>query len=101
MKTVLDPQLLQLVEQAQESNPSVWRPVEVMVGLRSAATDAQISQLKASGMTMRSQVGDVLTGIVKIGDVRVLAALPFVLKIELSSPVFGEAAPSPPELPTE
>ena len=45
--------------------------------------------------------GDVLTGVIRLDDVPVLAALPEVIRIEASSPIFVEKPTHSGSLPAE
>lgn len=101
MSDVLDPRLLEMVERLATGVADGATPVEVMVGLAAALDDPQRRELAARGLSIRSEIGDVLTGVIKLEDVGALAALPGVRRIEASSPVYPEAPGKKRQLPTD
>lgn len=68
--------------------------VEVLIGLDGPASDAELAALKASGLTVRSVIGDVLTGTIAAGAVAGVAAHPKVVKIEASGALQMERPPT-------
>lgn len=68
--------------------------VEVLVGLDGPASDAELAALKASGLSVRSVLGDVLTGTIPAGRVAGVAAHPKVVKIEASGGLQMERPPT-------
>lgn len=101
MTDVLDPRLLDMVERMVPGSGAEAQPVEVLVGLTQPLDDALRAQVQACGLNLRSEVGDVLTGVINLGAVGALSALDCVLRIEASSPVHRENAGKKPPLPTE
>lgn len=101
MPNVLDPRLMEMVEHFNAGATEGERSVEVLVGLASLMDAAQQQAVTACGLHIRSAIGDVLTGVIKLEDVSTLAALPGVLRIEASSPVYREAGGTRRQLPTE
>lgn len=91
MDEKLDPKLLQVVEKAH-ADTSAGAVVQVLVGLDAALDETQRKDLASRGLTVRSEIGTVLTGSVAVQDVRRLAESPRVTKIELSGPMFPEGA---------
>lgn len=85
MPTKLDPELLELSEQA--SGEQGERRVEVIVALALAANDAAIGRLRRAGFETRSIIGDIVTGTVSAGNLTKLSRLSNVIKIESSRPM--------------
>lgn len=92
MPTKLDPVLAAMLDDpAVESD----REVVVMVGLGAAATDQTLAELRARGLTVRSVIGDVLTGTASLRRVNEIATHPAIVKIEAATPLHPENAPPP------
>lgn len=92
MPTKLDPILAAMLDDpAVESD----REVVVMVGLGGSATDETVAELRARGLTVRSVIGDVLTGTASLGRMGEIAAHPAIVKIEAATPLHPERAPPP------
>jgi hypothetical protein len=89
----LDPGLLDLVEQADRGIVAGTAIVQLLIGLNAPLTPADRNDLVARGLRVRSEIGDVLTGSIAVGQLRELAASPHVVKLELSGPLFPENAP--------
>lgn len=86
----LGPELQEMAELAASSGESSER-VEVMIGL-TQSTNAEIRYaLEACGFEVRSELGDILTGTVRLVDLYPLAKAPEVAKIDASRPMFTEA----------
>ena len=86
----IDPNLLASLEQSEESPSSAEREVSVLVALRASADEAIEEDLSRRGLQVRSRLGDILTGTVRLKDVRELAAASCVVKIEASAPLYPE-----------
>jgi hypothetical protein len=93
MSEKLDPGLLDLVEQAERGVVAGTAIVQLLIGLNAPLTPADRNDLVARGLRVRSEIGDVLTGSIAVGQLRELAASPHVVKLELSAPLFPENAP--------
>lgn len=68
--------------------------IEVLIGLDRPASDADLAGLKAAGLTVRSVIGDVLTGTIPAGQVASVAANARVVKIEASRALQQERPPT-------
>jgi hypothetical protein len=101
MPEKLDPRLLELVERSNQDVGESARVVEVVVGLDAPLDSGIRRDLVARGLSPRSELGTVLTGTIKLGDVSELADSPRVVKIEASAPLFRESADVDGGLPTE
>lgn len=93
MSEKLDPGLLDLVEQAERGVVAGTAIVQLLIGLNAPLTPADRNDLIARGLRVRSEIGDVLTGSIAVGQLRALAASPHVVKLELSAPLFPESVP--------
>lgn len=85
MTDKLDPAL-----QAIVSDPdleSADRAVTVMIALSVPAGPGETEELEASGVTTRSILGDIVTGRVSVANLQRLAQIPWVVKVESSSPL--------------
>jgi hypothetical protein len=85
----IDPNLLASLEQL-ESQSEDDREIQVIVGLRTAADPSTEADLARRGLMVRSRAGDVLTGSVRLGNVRHLAEAACIVKIEASTPLYPE-----------
>lgn len=90
MNEKLDPQLLEMDDHAARGLSDAPQEVAVLVALRQPLDEGGRSDLAARGLKLRSEVGDVLTGTIAIGDLRALADAPAVVKVESSRPMFAE-----------
>lgn len=88
----LDPNLKARVEAG--SGAEAGDVVEVLIGLDRSASDGELAALKAAGLTVRSVIGDVLTGTVPVAAVAAVAAHPRVVKIEASGSLQPERPPT-------
>jgi len=88
MNPKLDPNLAELVEGAAAGDSGAT--VVVLVGLTSPLDASARVELEGRGLHIRSEVGDVLTGSVRLRDVVRLAASPLVKKVEASAPLYRE-----------
>lgn len=88
MPTKLDPVLAAMLDDPLHEAD---REVVVMVGLAAAATDAVLAELRGRGLTIRSTIGDVLTGTATLGRVAAIAAHPAIVRIEAATPLQPEA----------
>ena len=93
MSEKLDPGLLDLVEQAERGVVAGTAIVQLLIGLNAPLTPADRNDLVARGLRVRSEIGDVLTGSIAVGQLRQLADSPHVVKLELSAPLFPENVP--------
>jgi hypothetical protein len=96
---VLDPNLLALVEQCALGQADPGLPVHVLLGLADAPVTVARRLLSDSGLTLHSDIGTVLTGVIPLKDVPRLAQVPGVLRIESSTPMFRESPEEPGALP--
>ena len=94
MSGKLDPQLAQIAEEsaAAEGQFGMAAPetVTVMVALLTAPDAAALQRLAAAGLTVRSAVGDVVTGTIPANRLAAVAAQPDVVAIEGSRPMAPE-----------
>jgi hypothetical protein len=90
MQEKLDPRLLALVESAGTDAEASAGTVDVLVGLDLPLDASTRNDLTSRGLTLRSDVGTVLTGSIKIGDVARLARSERVVKVEASAPLYRE-----------
>jgi len=88
MPTKLDPILAAMLDDPLHEAD---REVVLMVGLSAAATDAVLADLRGRGLTVRSTIGDILTGAAPLGRVAAIADHPAVVKIEAATPLAPEA----------
>jgi hypothetical protein len=93
MAEKLDPELLTLTER-DPAGLAEKVPVQVLVGLAHPLTDADEAALQKAGLKIRSRVGDVLTGTIAAGDLKALAGVEAVVKIEASRPMAPERPPT-------
>lgn len=93
----LGPGLLRrLLESADQANSNQsWL---VLLQLAQTPTPADVALLQRHGFQTRSKAGDVLTGTVCASDLKKLATLEAVVKVEASEPLFGEIDKSRPSL---
>jgi hypothetical protein len=89
MSNKLDPKLRELVEMIDAGDVEPG-PVEVIVGLDRPMEPADEAELRRRGLRVRSDIGDVLTGIILSDRIRELAEAPHVLKVEASTQLFRE-----------
>lgn len=89
MAQKLDPELLALTENQPEAIEAE-ETIDVLVGLSHALTDVDEAALKAAGLSIRSRIGDVLTGSIAIGDLRALSDVETVLRVDSSRPMAPE-----------
>jgi hypothetical protein len=92
----LDPVLSELVERAARSlaaGPAEL--VTVLVSLREACDERVREELETAGLTVRSVVGDIVTGVVAVDDLVRLALVPAVLTIEGGRPMEPEQPVQP------
>jgi hypothetical protein len=95
-RTKLDPILSELVDRAARSlaaQPA--EPVTVLVSLRERCDDRVREELEAAGLTVRSVVGDIVTGVVAVADLPRLALVPAVHTIEGGRPMEPEGPMQP------
>ena len=90
MAEKLDPELLSIAERGP-AGLNEEAPVQVIVGLTHPLTDADEAALQKAGLKIRSRVGDVLTGTIAAGDLKALAGVEAVAKIEASRPMAPES----------
>lgn len=90
MTEKLDPRLLDLVERTPPGATEQDASLTVLLALDAVPDDAIRNDLENLGLSLRSIAGDVLTGTVRLGDVRRLAASPHVITIELSGALYPE-----------
>jgi hypothetical protein len=86
----LDPQLLALVEQSEAGQLDSQSVVDVLVGLDAPLDPARSRDLTARGLTIRSEIGTVLTGSIQLQDVARLAASEHVIRVDASTPLYRE-----------
>lgn len=101
MPADMDPLLAERIELLATGHARGDTQVELILGLTASVTPVLRQRLQACGLSLRSEIGDVLTGVIRLDDVPVLAALPEVIRIEGSSPVFVEKSTHSSSLPTE
>lgn len=92
MPTKLDPILAAMLD---DPLAEADREVVLMVGLAGAATDQTLAELRGRGLSVRSVVGDVLTGTAPLGRVAAIADHPAIVKIEAATPLQPEPTPPP------
>jgi len=85
----LGPQLLERLELRTELS-GAEEEVVVLIGLNTTATPELLDDLQSRGLSVRSTVGDVLTGTVPLDRLQELSEHENILKIDASSPVFPE-----------
>ena len=90
MAEKLDPRLLDMVQHAGTGDEDNAASVDVIVGLDAPIDDAARRDLMKRGLALRSEIGTVLTGSVRITDVGRLADSVHVVKIEASAPLYRE-----------
>ena len=92
MPTKLDPVLAAMLEgPALEAD----RELTVMIGLSAAPTERTLAELRALGLSVRSVVGDVLTGSARLGRIVEISAHPAIVRIEAATPLHPEDTPPP------
>jgi len=90
MPEKLDPRLLELVQSVDGGRGDSEATVEVLVAL-DAPIDAGVrEELTARGLSLRSEIGTILTGTIRLKDVSRLASSPRVVKLEASAPLYRE-----------
>lgn len=85
MSTKLDPNLSALI-----SDPALIgsdRELSVIIALTVLAGPKEQDALAASGVTTRSMIGDIVTGTVAPGNLAKLVQIPWVIKVESSTPL--------------
>jgi hypothetical protein len=92
MPTKLDPVLAALLDDPQVEAD---REVVVMVGLAGPASEPTLAELRARGLTVRSVIGDVLTGSASLRRIGEIAAHPAIVKMEAAAPLYPETRPPP------
>lgn len=96
MTEKLDPTLLSLVESdearddAAKDRAGSAPTIDVLVALTRRADAELLADLASRGLSVRSVVGDILTGSVDRGNVRNLAAADDVVRIDASVPMYLE-----------
>jgi hypothetical protein len=90
MAEKLDPRLLDMVQHADAGHGDSAATVDVLVAVDAPIDAAARGDLTARGLNLRSEVGTVLTGSIRVGDVNRLAASSRVVKIEASAPLYRE-----------
>jgi hypothetical protein len=90
MSSKLDPALAAMVDDPQ-ADPN--REVTVLVGLTQPSNEAMLQSLRERGLTVRSVIGDVLTGVAALARMPAIAAHPNVIKIEAGAPLVPEVPP--------
>lgn len=91
MPTKLDPELARMAEDCRRNNMSDLTEVVVMVALAAPPDASDTAALEAAGLTVRSQVGDIMTGTIAVDHLEAVAAHPSVVAIEGSRPLDPEA----------
>jgi hypothetical protein len=86
MPEKLDPMLRDLVERA-DVRPAA---VDVLVALDAPLDSRSRRDLAERGLTVRSDVGTIVTGSIELGDVGRLAESEQVVKVEAAAPLFPE-----------
>ena len=86
----LDPRLLELVEHAEGATGEAETVINVLVGLDAPLDAESRAALVNKGLTIRSELGNVLTGSIKLKDVTSVASSPRVVKLELSGPLYPD-----------
>lgn len=90
MSQKLDPALAAMLDDPQtDSN----REVSVLIGLTQPGNEAMLQSLRERGLTVRSVIGDVLTGVAPLASMPAIAAHPDVIKIEAGAPLRPEVPP--------
>lgn len=97
MADKLDPRLSELVESADSGDGDRLAPVDVLVAIDIELDDAVRDTLTSRGLTVRSELGTILTGSIKIGDVQRLAESSNVVKLEAGTSLYPEATDEPGE----
>jgi len=90
MPSKLDPRLLEAVERTVANIAERERLVDVLVALNRPLDSVVRGDLTGRGLSVRTDAGTILTASVALGRVNAVAESPHVLKLELSSPLFGE-----------
>ena len=90
MSDKLDPALAELLADPQIDAD---RFVAVLIGLRAPASDAVLQELRDRGLTLRSVIGDVLTGAAPLSRMDAIAAQPEVVRIEVGGALLPETPP--------
>jgi hypothetical protein len=88
MTEKLDPNLLALVESATTSERD--QAVDVLVAIDRPADPDLLRELEARGLSIRSTIGTILTGSVKVSNIARVAEYPAVIKLEASVPMYRE-----------
>jgi hypothetical protein len=85
MNAKLDPTL-----QAIVSDPDLrdrHQELTVIIALKVPAGPKETEDLRASGVTTRSIIGDIVTGRVSVANLHRLELIPWVVKVESSVPL--------------
>ena len=94
-RSVLDPQLLELVETLDEGAEAEAQaePVDVLIAVRAEARDQAVSEMQALGLNVGTVAGDIVSGRVDPASLVAISELPDVVKMELGSPLLPEESP--------
>lgn len=90
MAEKLDPRLLEVVERAEAGSADAEAVIGVLVGLNAPLNEKSRKDLISKGLTLRSEIGTVLTGSISVKDVVSVAGSPSVVKLEMSGPLYPE-----------
>jgi len=85
MSAKLDPALEAIVSDPDLRDAN--REVTVIIALNVLAGRSETEQLEASGVATRSIIGDIVTGRVAVANLHRLERIPWVVKVESSSPL--------------
>lgn len=86
--TKFDPALLEKVESSSASEQD--EVLDIMVALARPADEHELEQLRKAGLELRSIIGDILTGSIKLGRLSKLADSALVIQIEASRPLYPD-----------
>jgi hypothetical protein len=86
----LDPRLSELVESAESGSGDRSASVDVLVAIDTEIDEVVRDALTARGLTVRSEMGTILTGSIRLGDVPLLAESSNVIKLEAGTTLFPE-----------
>lgn len=86
--TKFDPTLLEKIESSSASEQN--EVLDIMVALARPADEHELEQLREAGLDLRSTIGDILTGSIKLGRLSKLAESGLVIQIEASRPLYPE-----------
>jgi hypothetical protein len=90
MSDKLDPALAELLADPQID---IDRTIAVLIGLRAPASDVVLQELRDRGLTLRSVIGDVLTGSAPLSRMGAIAQQPEVVRIEVGGVLLPETLP--------